>query len=426
MTTHSPTNTAHIDLFIDGVWEPAAELRLRRGEQRNQPTSFEYDLDYALEHAGAADRQATSARLPVDFPPHELPGFPAFCVDLMPQGEGRRRLERALKEQGLPQTDWWVLLRGAGSPTGNLRVRSAAHEVDPDAVGVPREEVVTRGDAFLDWAEAQRINLRGSTDTTGASPKLLLVEDEQGLLHADGVLPDARARRHWLVKFPRGATTRDHQVLASEAAYLEVARRVGLRCGAPLRFEERALFIPRFDREVRKDGVQRWGMESLYSVMGVVQSGAPLAWEAVCAAVAELVEDPEAELRELVLRDALAVALGDTDNHGRNTALLKTEAGVKLSPLYDFAPMAFDPQGISRLTRWRGELTASGLQWAQVVEAVAPWVPVEAMTSALLELARRLPEVEGWLRELDVPGPVIELVRPRIARTHAALLALEA
>ncbi|WP_269084834.1 HipA domain-containing protein [Pseudomonas sp. HUK17] len=35
---------------------------------------------------------------------------------------------------------------------------------------------------------------------------------------------------------------------------------------------------------------------------------------------------------------------GNTDNHGRNTAILRDGEGVWLAPIYDLAPMVMDEQ----------------------------------------------------------------------------------
>jgi serine/threonine-protein kinase HipA len=56
---------------------------------------------------------------------------------------------------------------------------------------------------------------------------------------------------------------------------------------------------------------------------------------------------------EYVLRDLLNQALGNPDNHGRNTALQKLPDGtIRLTPLFDFCPMKLDPTGIRRSTTW--------------------------------------------------------------------------
>jgi hypothetical protein len=68
------------------------------------------------------------------------------------------------------------------------------------------------------------------------------------------------------------------------------------------------------------------------------------------------VTDPEKELREFVLRDLLDVALGNTDNHARNTSVLKWPDGrIELSPLYDFAPMILDRRMVARVSRWEDD-----------------------------------------------------------------------
>lgn len=416
---------ARIEAHVDGAWRPAAEVRLRGGsEDRGAPTTLDYDLDHALAYVDGSPLAAVSVRHPVAFDVVDLPTFPGFCVDLIPQGVARRRLEGALRREGLAPTDWALLLRGAGSPIGNLRLTSAAHEPDEGARGLPRGEVVRRGEAFVEWAERGGVPMRGATDTVGASPKLLLTEDEEGLLHADGVLPDRRACRHWMVKFPRGRSVRDQQVLASEPAYLEVARRLGVRCAGALRHESGALFVPRFDRVVTERGVLRLGVESVYSVLGVVEAGAALRWEDVCAGVAAVVDDPAADVAEIVLRDALSLALGNPDNHGRNTSVLKTPDGVALSPLYDFAPMFLDPEGIVRTTRWGSEAQPGGLDWRQVVRSTEAWVAPDALTERLLALREGLGEVAGWLAELGVDEDVVDGVRPRLERTALSLSVL--
>jgi serine/threonine-protein kinase HipA len=66
------------------------------------------------------------------------------------------------------------------------------------------------------------------------------------------------------------------------------------------------------------------------------------------------------------------VALGNTDNHARNTAISKYPDGtIALSPLYDFAPMILDEQGIARISRWSEGESASFPDWGTIAEIVA-------------------------------------------------------
>ncbi len=267
--------------------------------------------------------------------------------------------------------------------------------------------------------------MNGSSDTGGASPKLLLTEDRDGRLHADGALPDARASKHYLVKFARGRSRRDAQVLAHEPAYLELARGFGVRCGERLVHEGGALFVPRFDREVRrskKEPVRRAGLESLYSLMGLVEAGARLSWEAACEAIAAAVDDPAEALIEIVRRDAIAIALGDPDNHGRNTSLIKhPSGGIELSPRYDFAPMFLDPELIKRSTLWRSERPGEPPDFDDVATSLAAHVERERMTAAMRRLGEQLVEAPSAMRALAVDDEIIERCTPHIQKVSDGL-----
>ena len=424
-------NRCTVEVFWGGAWQAAAEVRLFGRGHRSDSTFLSYLGDYPVEHLDHADARAVSVRYPVSFALYEPGHFPAFCIDLMPQGEARRLLEERLRRPGGDAvTDWAVLLGGARNPVGNLRVREAVEGSPVPAsavqVGISREEVVRRGEGLRAWAAAEGIPMTGSTDTTGAAPKLLLTADAAGQFHADGVLPDARAAQHFIVKYPRGRTRRDGLVLASEAPYLEVGRALGLRCAAPLTYAPGALFVPRFDRQVRADGtgVARLGMESLYAVLGEVRAGAVLSFEAACAAIARHVQDPHGDLIEVVCRDVVSVALGNPDNHGRNTALLKSpEGGVVLSPVFDFAPMFLDPDGVQRMTRWRSELDGR-LDWEDVCRALEPLVPGALLRPALQRLAERLAEAPALMRDCGVEAEVIAARSAAIQDTVRALRAL--
>ncbi len=410
-----------IEIFHGGRWHPAARLELQGRESRTDPTWLEYDPEYVADHLGATDRRALSCRIAVDYRLHSLPTFPAFAGDLMPQGEARRSLEARLRRDGQAASDWSVLGHGARNAVGNLRVAHAAIEM-PSSPGFSREDVIERGDAFREWAESERIPMEGSSDTGGASPKLLLTEDREGRLHADGVLPDTRAARHFIVKFARGRSRRDAQVLAHEPAYLELARRFGVRCGAPLVHDRGALFVPRFDRVVVAEGIERAGLESLYSLAGIVEPGARLAWESVCADIARAVDDPEDAMMEIVRREALSLAFGDPDNHGRNTSILKApDGGVTLSPLYDFAPMFLDPELVKRTTLWRSERPGEPPDWRDVAAALEPWVPRERLVPAMRELGAQLEDAARDMRELDVEGELVTRCEPWIRQVSLGL-----
>jgi len=110
------------------------------------------------------------------------------------------------------------------------------------------------------------------------------------------------------------------------------------------------------------------------------------------------VTDPAREVREYLRRDILNLALRNTDNHGRNSAVLRKNGQVRLSPLFDFAPMFLDPEGIGRLSRWEDELPGDQPHWAVVCENIGDILdPVETRTwlADLSEGVRRLPDTMG-------------------------------
>nr|WP_246703739.1 HipA domain-containing protein [Rhizobium sp. SEMIA 4085] len=62
--------------------------------------------------------------------------------------------------------------------------------------------------------------------------------------------------------------------------------------------------------------------------------------------------DPFAGIAAYLRRDIANLAFDNLDNHGRNSALNKYSGGtIRLSPLFDFAPMRLAKEGIIRSTR---------------------------------------------------------------------------
>ena len=66
---------------------------------------------------------------------------------------------------------------------------------------------------------------------------------------------------------------------------------------------------------------------------------------------------------EYMRRDLLNQILGNSDNHGRNTSILRTEQGMSLAPIYDLAPMVMDDEGVTRTTKWPKEMRPPSSHW---------------------------------------------------------------
>jgi serine/threonine-protein kinase HipA len=392
----------HLQIFLDGCWQTAAVFEPDR-QTLDQGVAgsgrLQYEIDYAVAHLGNRDAELIPG-LPVGFELFRFENWPPFLLDMMPGGAGRRAWLRRLQiDRDSPQADWHLLTRGAGAPPGNLRVAEAAPVPPPDhfSIGFPRRDIIEQREGFLDYAEERGAHVAGASSVQGEAPKYLLAEDHFGMFHAEGALPDDKIKRFWLVKFPRGRRTepRNRQVLRNEPPYLEVAQRFGVRVEAPLIYEDGVLFVPRFDREVVAGRVHRLGMHSLYALADIPGFGAVVRHDTFCQALAKIAADPAEEIREYLRRDILNLALRNTDNHGRNTSILRRNGYIELSPLFDFAPMFLDPEGIGRVSRWEDERPGDQPQWATVCEKLDNFLdPVETRTwlADLGETVRKLPE----------------------------------
>ncbi|MCK5691163.1 type II toxin-antitoxin system HipA family toxin, partial [Myxococcota bacterium] len=350
---------AILEIFVQNQWHRLAEFtplskrEIPKGFRSK--THFSYDDLWAIKHIEAYDYRAVSCRYPVDFDLYTSPSWPAFMLDILPLGAARRALSENLGIKDNDGADWTLLLEGAHHPPGNLRIWQEDSLTDDESQrGFTKEQVAERDPAFVEYAFQHRIGVAGTSGAHGESPKFLLTEDASGILFADGVLPDTRARQHWLVKWPKDHRQSDRAVLRNEAAYRDLAKYFGVRVEGKSDYFSDTLFLPRFDRRVVGGRVERFGLESFTSLAGVSDFGVRFSQDRLLEVVAEYSTSPLLDIVEFVLRDILNVAFGNTDNHGRNSAMLKTPDGkIRLSPLYDFAPMILDEDGIPRACRWK-------------------------------------------------------------------------
>ena len=366
-----------LQLFANGAWCDVGSVSLMGPEAQGwrSKTYTGYSVEWAIEHGGARDAHAFACRFPVGLQAFEHPHWPVFLIDMLPQGFGREELLRRL---GLSVTagesvDWRLLLAGAGNSVGNLRVKEAASWLAANAGplrGFTDDEVAERGDDFAEFLASHGLFVAGSSGVQGEWPKILLTRAEDGLLYLDHTLPDARAREHYIVKFGRGSNEALASILRHEATYMALARMLGLRVHADLVMLKRALFIPRFDRQVTGGGVLRLGQESIATLTGNPGFDAVPSHDEVCRQLLRQCTHPLTEVLEYIKRDVANLALGNKDNHARNTAVQRDfSGGIRLTPLYDFAPMYLHPDGIARRIRWEGN-DSSAPDWNRVIDKV--------------------------------------------------------
>ena len=409
-----------IQLHVCGQWHDVGSVSLLGPAAHGwrAKTYAGYDIAWAMEHAGKRDAHAFSCQFRVGLEPLELLHWPPFLIDMLPQGFGREELVHRLKlaDPLAVPGDWHLLLAGAGNSIGNLRVKEAAlwlTEHQGPLRGFHDDEIAARGDEFSEYLAAHGLFVAGSSGIQGEWPKLLLTRAEDGLLYLDHTLSDHRAREHFIVKFARGTNARLAQILRHEEVYMALAQRLGLRVHGPLRLRERALFIPRFDRRVHDAGVVRLGQESIATFTGRTGFGVVPSHDEVCRQLVRRCTRPQIEVLEYLRRDVANLALGNKDNHARNTALQRDFAGlIGLTPLYDFAPMYLHPDGIARRIRWESEATRPGQpDWACVVDDVClSSRPQPGESHAPLDreaLVQGLREMVPALKDIAEHGPAL-------------------
>ncbi len=418
---------ATIQIFIADKWITAGifesvEMDIAKGIGGRG--LFEYDADFVLSHLDDVSACQVGLRYPVNFELYKSAGWPAFLLDILPSGAGRRVWVRRLGLKDNEAADWQLLLNGAGNPPGNLRVAESVIPPAESHPGFTEEEIIQKKADFIEYAEARGAVVAGATDVAGDAPKFLLVRDRKRRWHPDGALEDRDILDSWLVKFPRGKTDADLKVLRNEAPYYEVARSFGIRTGTSLRFIDDTLFIPRFDRIMKNGRLIRHGLETLCSVAGIAEYGRRGEHSVFCAAITSFATDKQVELREYLRREILNVALRNTDNHGRNSAFLKYADGtVKLSPLYDFAPMFLDPEGIPRSSRWEKELEPipGRPDWGKVAESFSSHTDAQETRAFLVSHSEAVGELPNTMRKCRVEEEVIEGVAGRCAEIASDL-----
>lgn len=423
-----------LQLHLQGRWHDALQLTFERPEDgMASPCSLGYQADYLVEQLDWLDSRtarAVSATLPLSWDTQRLAQCPAFLHDILPAGAARRfLLQRLTVPAGeTAQTDLLLLARCTPAPVGHLRIKESVEAMGSvPAIGFTREEVVARDTRFLEYAYEQGAAIGGATGAGGEAPKLLLAEDAAGLLYPDATLDDALVRRHWLVKFPRNkGNATDRDILRSEYCYYRALEQLGVATVAShgLALEEGgkpSLWMQRFDRETTADGVRRLAVESIYSLAGVTRPGSFMlhsdaattlagVWQAAGqqTAVGDL-------LRDYLRRELLNQILGNSDNHGRNIAILRDEDRLRLAPIYDLAPMVMDEEGITRTTKWPPEIERAGeVDWLAACQSLAIWTDPQALYEGLREDARTfraLPDLLTDLPEQTRKHPRIPLNR---------------
>ncbi|NMM27459.1 MAG: HipA domain-containing protein [Glaciimonas sp.] len=404
------------EMFIRGQWHSCCTVEIEDPIAGGAGKAMlDYDTPYAFN-----EQAPVSLRFPVSLDHKMLPHWPAFLFDLVPQGKGRHYL---LGELGIPDggsADWPLLCAGAFNPIGRIRIKEAvvfyqAHVERQNQnllnQGFTLEQILQRAEAFIEHLQIHGMLSAGTPGVQGVAPKFLLTKGKDSLWYADGAVRDDQAQQHYLVKLPRGKDLSDLKILRNEAAYMRVAHAMDLFVEDLPDLHGDMLFIPRFDRRVTAAGVERLHQESAASLLGLIGFDARPSQNAVLAALRTCVTDPKRATVEFLKRDVLNLALGNTDNHARNTAVQVVGGEVRLTPLFDFAPMNLDKDGISRTLRWKNSGRVEISNWADVFGTL-PIAKTE-LAEIRIELAEFSRKIDTIEEVMAVQGGDDDIIKAR-------------
>jgi serine/threonine-protein kinase HipA len=439
-----------IQVHVDDRWLDAGEIAFRwPGNGLRSQMSFYYRPEYVVEVAGDAclseacftDHRAVTVNAPASLTGHyDETVIAPFLRDIIPQGFARQVLTKRTgnsRVRGAGQ-DFALLRDFCVSPIGNVRVKEAVDRfcktLDKQPVQSLRADDLLRSPtALFDVINSTPTDfLAGALGAGGEAPKLLMVEDQAGELYLKGTLSPGHVRKHWLVKFPRGRMTEnDRNILRSESVFYEALAKCGINTLHGTKFLEGnipSLWLPRFDRPMTESDEHRVGVESMYCLNKMVGNGARMHHETVLTALRRSIYDNDhydQNLCDYLIRDVVNAATGNTDNHGRNASIIKTERGIKLSPAYDIAPMVMDDDGIAVATVWSGKYGTRNEDpdYSAIVEEFA--VDASVVISDFRAKLSQLCQLNEVARALGLPGSAfqhfrIDLTRPQRVLKHVS------
>ena len=435
----------NIQLFHQGCWQDAAQLEFPEPDRgRYGPVILGYEPPaYALEWMGCDDHYAVALNFPVDLMATYRAGhWFGFLDDIMPAGASRRYWvdQLGIGHLGPAQQDFALLSKGTIAPVGNIRIKESLPELVPgsqlETMRFTIKDVIERDSDFMQYAQQRGAAAGGATGAGGEAPKLLLRCSAHNEIWIDTFQQDVTNQdQHYLVKFPRGNRTKDDSdILRAEFYFYHELTAMGIDTipiqAMKLQEGERypSLWLPRFDVAFNNGLIERFGLESVYTVLEK-QPGESLNHFDVLRTLVKKLErqhnvvegrctfDRQAFVIEWVKRDLLNVAFGNSDNHGRNTSLIKKPNGIWLAPVYDFAPMKADPEGVLRTLTWGSPYEEAGrFDWMGIAGQLNDIAEADVIVEALRALAKQLSGLQERLYVRGVPERI--LMMPALQLSH--------
>jgi serine/threonine-protein kinase HipA len=315
--------------------------RLVRKDNGN--LQFRYDDGY--------DGPPLSYALPVQAEAHPHAICHAVFGGLLPEGDGREALARALGVS--PGNDYGLLAEVGGDCAGaitllpvdaTIETTSRMRTLDAEQLDELLRALPQRP---LGAAPEQGVRL----SLAGAQPKLpVVIEDGRVALPLNAATPTTHILKPEPARFPG--------LVANEAFCMSLARAAGLQVAEVERATTASglpyLIVERYDRDLTSDPIRRLHQEDACQALGVPSDrkyqaeGGPGVRE-----MAELLRSATAVPAQELPRfwEALVFnwMIGNCDAHGKNFSLLYDTGAPTLAPLYDLVSTTAYPELTTRL-----------------------------------------------------------------------------
>lgn len=423
-----------LQVFLNQQWQDIAELVF----DGFNLIEIAYLGDYSFKHYLADNCYAFSINYPVELFGYRIDdSWLPILDDIIPAGAGRRYWLNYLGLSPLSESEQnFRLLESATiAPIGHLRIKQSVENLP---MGENRlfdiKEVVNRHADFLDYANQMGAIAGGATGAGGEAPKLVLrisKDDKVWIDHQQlSGKSDDEPDGYYLVKFPRGSRSEiDCDILRAEYHYYQELASLGFNTieTTQMRLIEGecypSLWLPRFDITINEQGkTQRLAMESVYAMLKQ-KPATRLYHGQTIRALIDIIDksnmnteglnfDKSAFIMEWVKRDLLNIVFGNSDNHGRNTAFLRDEGHIWLSPIYDFAPMKADPEGIARSMIWQndnGQILELGgnYDFVAICDSLADIIEPKVLLNELKQIAEQLVNLPICLQQRGVSEKIL-------------------
>ena len=421
--------TVTLQLFNQGQWWDAATLSFS-DERLSASCSLYYAHEYIAKVASyeVKDCWACSVNAPISVVPKDYPNWPALLDDILPVGKSR---DWWLKYLNVSRSDefqqnYALLTHACMAPVGNLRIKeSVPTEANNDPRRFPINDVISLQYDFLEYATEQGAAVGGATGAGGVAPKLLLMLEEGNVFIDGDFAGKPLTATPYLTKFARNRrTARDNNILKAEGVFYKALSEIlqdtnvktidvdKLKILEDKQSAQVSLWLPRFDVYLENGVANRIGLESIYSIIDAEPGSyqdhfyvMETVWRRINSAT-QMTKNEFA--KQYVVRDFLNIVFGNSDNHGRNISFLKFDGDICFAPIYDFAPMKADEEGITRLFKWGRNCEVGGhVNFSNIAEQLSDFCEPNDMILFLQQLAEKLIDLPERLTRLNCPDEIL-------------------